>query len=68
MVEEKIFFLGIQGLHNTWIYFTDIIINDCNLTLYNDSKLILDAVIDGYKIVEDNRLKNYKGYRLIKED
>ena len=68
MGEEKIFFLDVQGLYNTWVYFTDIIINDCNLTLYNGTRLILNTIIDGYKIVEDNRLTNYKGYRLIRED
>ena len=68
MGEEKIFFLDVQGLYNTWVYFTDIIINDCNLTLQNGTRLILDTIIDGYKIVEDNRLTNYKGYRLIREE
>ena len=68
MGDEKVFFLNIEGLYNSWIYFNDIIINDCNLTLFHGTKLILDTIIDGYKIVEDNRLTNYKGYRLIRED
>ena len=68
MGEEKVFFLDVKGLYNTWLYFTDFIINDCNLTLFHGTKLILDTVIDGYKIIEDNRLTNYKGYRLIREE
>lgn len=67
-MEEKALILDIEGLYKTTLYFTRLEkIGEIGINLWYNDKLILDSMLDGYKMVRDYTYKNIKCYRLERE-
>lgn len=67
-MEEKALILDIEGLYKTTLYFTRLEkIGEIGINLWYNDKLILDSMLDGYKMVRDYTYNNIECYRLERE-